>query len=391
MEDPQIDGSEVQGAKTESTETESTETENAQTKNTHIDQIKSADNKYKYLSRNPEHNEELIPFTAGDGLELKLIRIRGEASPKGPVLLVHGAGVRANIFAAPVEQTVIDALIDEGYDVWLEHWRASIDIPPNRWTLDQAAVYDHPYAVKKIVEITGCEQLKAIIHCQGSTSFTMSAVAGLVPQVTTIVTNAVSLHPVVPRLSKIKLLVGTPLVSWITQYLNPQWGLSAPSWQAKLINFAVSLFHREHDSNVGKHISFTYGTGHPTLWNFHNLNNATQQWLQHEFAHVPLRFFKQITRCIKAGNLVAAENKQVLPKDFAEQPPQTDARFCFFAGEDNVCFLPESQRNSFHYFDKLKPDFHSLHIIPGYGHLDIFMGKNAHKDVFPIMIEELNK
>ena len=40
--------------------------------------------------------------------------------------------------------------------------------------------------------------MKAVIHCQGSTSFTMSAVAGLVPEVKTIVTNAVSLHPVVP-------------------------------------------------------------------------------------------------------------------------------------------------------------------------------------------------
>lgn len=351
----------------------------------------SADNNTTCLSRNPDHDESLIPFTAGDGLALKLIRIQGKQSPKGPVLLVHGAGVRANIFAAPVEQTIIDALIAEGYDVWLEHWRASIDIPPNRWTLDQAALYDHPYAVKKIVEVTGWENIKAIIHCQGSTSFTMSAIAGLVPQVTTIVSNAVSLHPVVPRLSKIKLLFGITPVNWITQYLNPQWGLNAPSWQAKLINFVVELFHREHDSGVGKHISFTYGTGHPTLWNFHNLNNATHEWLQHEFAQVPLRFFKQITQCIKVGNLIAVENKQELPKNFTEYKPKTKARFCFLAGEDNICFLPDSQRKSFSYFEQLRPEFHSVHIIPGYGHLDIFMGKNAHKDVFPLIINELNQ
>lgn len=83
-----------------------------------------------------------------------------------------------------------------GAYVWLENWRASINFDKNPWTLDQAAAYDHPAAVETVVEATGSEQVKAVIHCQGSTSFTMSAVAGLIPQVTTIVTNAVSLHPI---------------------------------------------------------------------------------------------------------------------------------------------------------------------------------------------------
>ena len=53
----------------------------------------------------------------------------------------------------------------------------------NEWTLDQAAIHDHPAAVRKVVEETGAEKVKAIIHCQGSTSFMMSALAGLVPEV----------------------------------------------------------------------------------------------------------------------------------------------------------------------------------------------------------------
>ncbi|MFN2500303.1 MAG: esterase, partial [Pyrinomonadaceae bacterium] len=75
----------------------------------------------------------------------------------------------------------------------------------NRWTLDEAAVFDHPRAVQKVVEETGADEIQAVIHCQGSTSFMMSAVAGLVPEVKTVVANAVTLHPVVPRLAKAKL------------------------------------------------------------------------------------------------------------------------------------------------------------------------------------------
>jgi len=120
--------------------------------------------------------ERVVPYTAGDGLALNLINVRGAAEPtRGPVVLVHGAGVRANIFRAPVRQTLVDALVEHGYDVWLTNWRASIDFAPNRWTLDQAARYDHPAAVAKVVEDTGADAVKAVIHCQGSTSFTMSA------------------------------------------------------------------------------------------------------------------------------------------------------------------------------------------------------------------------
>ena len=336
------------------------------------------------------YTERVVPFTAGDGMALNLINIRGPQAPsKSPVLLVHGAGVRANIFRAPVERTIIDELIDAGYDVWLENWRASTDLPPSLWTLDQAAVYDHPFAVKKVIEETSAKSIKAIIHCQGSTSFTMSAIAGLVPEVETIISNAVSSHPVVPKISEYKLKLAVPVVSAITDYLNPQWGIEAPTLFAKSLVGFVKLTHRECDNTVCRMISFTYGTGWPTLWLHENLNDETHEWLKHEFKSVPLVFFKQIYQCVKAGHLLAAEKLAPLPQSFIEYPPKTQARFAFFAGEKNVCFLPESQRRAYQYFCDHSDQKHSLHIIPDYGHLDIFMGKNASKDVFPSMLAAL--
>ena len=199
------------------------------------------------------HREDVVPFRARDGFQCNLVHLQGETAPhKGPVLLVHGAGVRANIFRAPVKTTIVDYLIANGYDVWLENWRASIDLPPNTWTLDQAALYDHPEAVKTVVEQTGWDEIKALIHCQGSTSFMMSGVAGLVPQVTTIVSNAVSLHTIVPPLSSFKIERILPFVTPFTKYLNPQWGLHAQGFTAKAIDFFVEMTHHECDNPVCK-------------------------------------------------------------------------------------------------------------------------------------------
>jgi len=336
--------------------------------------------------------ERIVEFTSADGMCCNLLHVTGSHPPtRGPVMLVHGTGVRASSFRPPLPHTIVDALLAHGYDVWLENWRASIDFPPNTWTLDQAARYDHPVAVKTICSETGSDKVKVLAHCQGSTSIMMSAIAGLLPQVNVIVSNAVSLNPVVSGVAEMKLKLAVPLLSCFTDYLNPQWGLHAPGVLPKLVKGVVALTHHECNNPVCKQVSFTYGFGFPALWAHENLTPETHEWIKGQFAHVPLRFFRQIGECVKAGHLLAAEDLPELPSDFIEEPPGTEARIAFFSGENNRCFLPESQRRSYAYFDRLRPNFHSLKIIPGYGHFDMFLGKTAHQDVFPLMIAELDR
>jgi pimeloyl-ACP methyl ester carboxylesterase len=337
--------------------------------------------------------EEVVPFAAGDGVGLNLIHLsNGRSAGRPPVLLVHGAGVRANIFRAPSGGTLVDALVKEGYDVWLENWRASIDVPRRRWTLDDAAVHDHPAAVRTVLEQTGADEVRAVIHCQGSTSFMMSAVAGLVPDVSVVVSNAVSLHPVVNRLARLKLRWMIPPTARVMGYLDPQWGVTGAPWLLpKLIAGWVKVTHRECDDMVCKLSSFTYGTGAPTLWRHENLNRATHEWLRGEFADVPLSFFEQILASVEAGHLVAADSHPALPDSFVDAPPRTDARFAFFAGELNACFAPESQRRTHAWFDRQDPGRHTVTVLPNYGHLDVFMGAHAAHDVFPLMLSELER
>jgi hypothetical protein len=339
----------------------------------------------------PELLHHVVPFVADDGHPLNLVHVRGEQEPsRGVVLLVHGAGVRANVFQAPVDTTIVDTLVENGFDVWLENWRASIDVPPTDWTLDQAALYDHPAAVRTVLAETGADRMQAVIHCQGSTSFMMSAIAGLVPQVDTIVSNAVSLHPVVPQWSRMKLSYAVPIVGKLIDALDPAWGDKPPGVLPRALTWGVKALHRECENTQCRMVSFTYGSGFPALWRHENLNTLTHdEFIPREFGRVPISFFRQIGACVDRGHLVSVDSLPGLPSDYTAQPPQTDARFVFLAGQHNRCFLPESQVRTFEYFDRLAPHRHSVHVLPGYSHLDVFFGQRASRDVFPLIVKEL--
>jgi hypothetical protein len=337
-----------------------------------------------------EHHDEVHFLTADDGAPLSLIRVRGRSEPsRPPVLLAAGSGVRAELFRPPTRRTVVDALVDAGHDVWLFNWRASIDFPPRPWTLDDAAAFDHPAAVRHITEVTGAPSMKAVVHCQGSTSFSMSAVAGLVPEVDVVVSNAVSLHPVVPAWSRLKIDVLRPVSQRLTPYLDPAWGDGPDTAYSRVARTAVMLSHRECDNPVCRMVSFTYGSGRPALWRHENLDEATHEWIRGEFGPVPMAFFAQMAASVRAGQLVSVSQRPGLLERYADAAPRTEARFALLAGDRNRCFLPESQERTFDFLSAHRPGRDTFHLLPGYSHLDVFLGKDADRDVFPVILDEL--
>lgn len=334
---------------------------------------------------------EVVPFIAGDGMPLNLHHVVGDRpATRGPVLLVHGAGVRADIFRPPGQRTVVDALLDDGWDVWLENWRASAEVVPTGWDLDQAAVHDHPAAVRAVLAATGADTVKAVVHCQGSSSFALSAVAGLLPEVDVIVSNAVSLHPVVPPGARLKLRRLAPVLAPLLPFIDPGWGNGPPPrLLPRLIVGAVEATHRECDNAVCKMASFAFGSGRPALWSHDELTAVTHEWVRSQFGPVPMTFFAQMAESVRRGRLAPLGAVAALPSDPVSGRPATDARFVLLAGATNRCFLPESQVRTYQYLDGHRPGFHRLHVFPRYGQLDVFLGRNAHRDTFPLILETL--
>jgi hypothetical protein len=335
---------------------------------------------------------ETIEFEARDGLVLNFKRLKPQSGVAGePLLMVAGTGTRANLWNPPTDN-LLKQLTKSGFDLWMLNWRSSIDLPAVRYTLDDAAVLDMPSAVQEVRRRTGADKIKALIHCQGSCAFMMAITAGLLPDVSLVISNSAALHPVMPWQARLKLPLAVAFLNHEKiSGINPQWGLHAPRLLPKILDWYVKATHDECDNAVCNHTSFMYGYGHPTLWRHENLNDATHEWIKGEFGQVPMSYYGHIADSSAAGEMVSTGTYPELPPLFTAKAPRTDARFVFMTGDRNQTFLPVGMGRTFEYYERHAPGRNTLQKFAGYGHLDVFLGQDSSRDVFPFILDELSK
>lgn len=334
--------------------------------------------------------DEVHFLRTGDGVTLTLIRVRRDDAPtRGPVLLVHGAGMRAESFRPRGVRTLVDALLNDGHDAWMLNWRGSIDLDPLPWTLDDVALHDLPAAVRHILEETDAASLRIVAHCAGAAAASMASVAGLLPEVDVIVANGVSLHPVVPPAARAKLRILRPLMSGRHPFIDIAWGDGPEKGAPRLTRTLVRAWHVECGNGTCNMASFALGAGHPALWRHANLAPTTHDWLQSEFGKVPMAYYAQLAASERAGQFVALADDPRLPRRFADAPPVGQARFALYAGAHGRAFLPAAQRASLAFLQRHQPERHTLRELPHYGFADVFLGARAHADVFPRILADL--
>ena len=173
----------------------------------------------------PPDRFETIEFPARDGLTLNFKHLPPASGAAGePLLMVAGTGTRANLWNPPSDN-LVKQLTKNGFDLWMLNWRSSIDLPAVRYTLDDAAVLDMPRAVQEVRDRTGAKKIKALIHCQGSCAFMMAITAGLLPDVSMVISNSSALHPVMPWQARLKLPLAVAFLNRERiSGINPQWG-----------------------------------------------------------------------------------------------------------------------------------------------------------------------
>jgi pimeloyl-ACP methyl ester carboxylesterase len=331
-----------------------------------------------------------------DQYPVTLTRVKG--GKKGPVLLVHGVAVSSAMFTLPtVRQNFVDFLRDNGYDIWLLDWRGSIIHPLRQFTLDDAARLDLPAAVRKVRAVTEARKVQVVAHCAGSNVVFMAMSRGLLPDVSCLVASQVGLHINVPPASTLKSRahLADRLAQLGAKSLSPSDDDGQP-----LMQFAfgrmTDVFHHECSSTFCHRLTFTYGH----LYHHHRMNKATHDALPSQFGAcniVALRHFSQLVLAGHAqmfdygrkGNMKAYGSPA--PPDYLD-PAHFKLPITFLSGELNQTWLPESTKRTYEWLVSANgPRFYTRHVMPGYGHIDTFMGADASTDTYPLMLEQLEK
>jgi len=121
-------------------------------------------------------------------------------------------------------------------------------------------------------------------------------------------------------------------------------------------------------------------------WSHANLNHATHARLGDLFDGIHMNFLTHLSRMGAASSHHIRTN---IP-EFADLVSSANLRqlaglkICFLSGGDNAVWQPAATKKSFDMFRHTFPDGkYERVVVQGYGHLDCWIGKNAHKDVYP--------
>jgi cholesterol oxidase len=337
-----------------------------------------------------------------DKLGLNLLRFQrgADGGASEAILLLHGLTTSTDMYVMPEHYNLVSYLLDNGYsDVWCFDFRMSnrhsYNLFKHRYTMDDVALYDYPPALAKMREHIADKPIHVISHCLGANSFTMSLFAKVADGVSSVIANSVALTPRVPAWSKFKLGVAPDAVEYLLgfPYMNPRWSEDPGLTRGKIFSRVVSAFHRECDVPACHMLSLMWGTGWPALYSHENLADVTHRRGGDLYGATSMNYYRHVYKMLKAGRAVKYTDEpayQRLPADYFEHAAEIETPVLFTTGAHNKVFA-DSNVVCHERLERLVPGRHELHVFPGYGHQDPFMGDRVDRDVFPRMLEFIEK
>jgi cholesterol oxidase len=319
---------------------------------------------------------------------LALTRYRG--GDKGPLMMAPGLAMAARSFAMETtEQNLTQHLVEAGYDVWLFDYRAGIDLPSakSRFTLDDVARQDWPTAVAEVRRRTGAESVQIVGHCMGSSTALMALAAGL-QGVRSVVCSQNTLHLHMLPFSRIKARSGLAHLLQGAGFERIDEPVSGRD--PTLAAVALDLLYRLNPLRRGERCSspmcrwaFAYfGPTHK----HDRLDEDTHVALRKQFGPASLDALDHIASIVRKGEAITADGETYV------RPERLRVPILFLAGEHNRIFLPSGGRRTYSVLRRANPDVgYEFHLLKRYGHLDCLIGRNAHRDVYPVIRAHLDR
>jgi cholesterol oxidase len=322
-----------------------------------------------------------------DGTEVRLTRYR--MGTKGPVVLAPGYGNAARAFALDtVPKSFVQYLGEHDYDVWLLDYRASPDLPSShtQFTVDDIALRDWPAAIDTVRRESGADSVQAVGHCVGGLSLFM-AIGGGMEGLRSASFSALAGHPIPTPGNRLR--AGVRLATLFKRLgikgLNTDYDPKSIPDRAVETAMKVLPFRHVYDDPVARRIYFIYGD----VFDYENINKPTmEQAVPSFFGNGNITFFEHISLMIRAS----AARDRTGKDTYLSNLDAYKLPINFITGEHNKMFVPKGLQRT---YDTLRrahgPQDYTHHVIKDYAHLDLWLGTNAERDVWPTALAELEK
>ncbi|KAL1635047.1 hypothetical protein SLS58_010442 [Diplodia intermedia] len=364
-----------------------------------------------------------ITLTARDGVTSTLrtwapTTTATSPSNKRAILMIPGASVSHAIFALPTVRTnAVEYLTARGHTVSvLSHrfsatpecaaggtaFEARLDVLAALQHLRAHASRDEDQHEQQGQGQQQQKKIYIVAHCMGAVATAIGLLDGTVPAawLAGLAVTQVFAHLVFGRWNALKAgnpclprayagIAGSPWFPMAAGEGEKETKTAAAAVQ-RAIDQALRFYPVEGGAEVCRsavchRFSLTYGR----CWQHANLNRATHERLAEVLGGVHMRMLAETMGMGRVGRVLDGEGADTVVTDEGLERLR-GLPILFVSGGANVVFDPES---TFITYDLLRrrfgPDLYHRRVVPGYGHLDTWMGKDSARDVFPIMEEHI--
>jgi alpha-beta hydrolase superfamily lysophospholipase len=314
------------------------------------------------------------------------------------VLLLHGHTASADMFVLPETRNMVDVLLDAGYEPWLLDWRGSCRLPYNetsaRFSYDDVALYDLPEAVAYIRSRIGGRQLFVVAHCIGAMCLSMSMSAGLVPGLAAVVAQGVFLTPKVGGRTRVRMHLGGELLR--TRYDHVPIDIRKTGlWSKYTPLFAIASRGADCADPTCQMLHNSAWGMSASLFVHDNLDERTHDRLAELFGPVPVWSLPHMRRIELAHTMMrwnhSDQRYRALPENALDSAGRIDAPLMLLSGSQNKLWY-DSNKLCYDILTSRHPELDVRYVeVPGYGHVDTFIGRSAALDVFGHIIGFLDQ
>jgi cholesterol oxidase len=322
-----------------------------------------------------------------DGTRLRLTHYAGGG--KGPVIVAHAFGTSiASFLIRTTEMNLTEFLVENDYDVWLFDYRASTALPTSltRFNMDDIARSDWPAAVNHVRQRTGADSVQVIAHCVGSMTFLMALLAGM-EGVQSAVCSSLTTHPVPNPFNRVKVHLGLSRILPLFGMPNMDTAFHQRRQADRVFDRLIQVLPippGERCTNpICRRVFAIYGPSYRHA----QLNDVMHRTIGSLFGHEHTASFSHLAKIVAAGRVIDASGQDV----YLPHLDRLALPIRFLHGALNQEFLPATSEKTYDLLcQENGASLYSLVEPPGYGHLDVFIGREAPHAVFPAIVEHLD-